>query len=126
MATKVNIGGDGELFAGEDKLMRLFPLLDTNGVPVDMSGWTVVFEVRRRDESADPAVITKTCAISGTYDADPDMNEQKAIATLEDTDLPADPFGKSLTFRYSFKRTDAGFETILARGDFKPERATQV
>jgi hypothetical protein len=120
MATTATIGGNGTLFVGEDKLLRL-ELLDASGVPVDMTGWTILFDVRLKDTSADPAILSKTPTISGVYTGIRSTNAQRAEVTLSDDDMN---LFKAKTYRYSWKRMDANNEVVLARGDFAPEKAT--
>jgi len=120
MATDEQIGGDGALFVGEDKTFRLFPLLDEDDVPVDMAGWGVLFDVRLLDTST-VAIFSKTATITGVYNVDPLVNAQKAVVVLTDTEMNT---VKGRTYRYSFKRMDDGSETVLARGNFVPEKAT--
>lgn len=122
MAENVTIGASGnDLFLGEDKILRLH-VKDSDGVPVDIAGWAVLFNVRESDR-ASTDVLSKAAPISGTYNADPDVNTQRAIVTLTDTETAA---LSAKRYRYSFKRTDDGSETILAFGPFVPQRATQI
>lgn len=131
MANDVAIGGSGtgEIFIGEDKILSL-EVLDRAELPVDMAGWDVLFDVRAKDNSEAPALITKTATILGTFNADRDLNMQRAEVDLTDDDLSATVFrGSNLpsgakTYRYSLKRMTNGQETVLARGDFAPEKAT--
>lgn len=123
MAEQVTIGGDGDVMVGEDKIFRL-ELLDSSSVPVNMTGWAITFDVRTSD-TASQVLITKTAAVSGTYSATRSANTQRASATVTDSDLASSVF-EAKTYRYSFKRTDDGSETILAYGPFRVQRATQV
>lgn len=112
MATDQTIGGagSGNLFVGEDKTFRL-------SVPgVDMTGWSVLFDVRKADNSKDPAIFSKTATITGTFGVD-----QKAVVVLTDDELNT---VKARTYRHSWKRMTADNETVLCRGDFIPEKAT--
>ena len=120
MATEVAIGGAGALFAGEDKTLSLH-VLDTSGVPVDIAGWGIAFVVKVNVDAA--AALTKTATITGTYDADHDVNTQRAVVTLSDTDT--DALSGPRQYRHSWKRTDNGFETVLAYGKFVVEQAPQ-
>ena len=120
MAANVNLGGSGALFVGEDKSFRL-ELLDEAGVPVNMTGWSVLFDVRKKDNSAEPAIFSETASITGTYNAVRATNTQRALVTLTDTEMNT---VKAKTYRYSFKRMDDGSETVLAYGNFAPEKAT--
>ena len=74
MATTQTIGGGGTLFVGEDKTLRL-ELLDPDtfvdgepvaaSVPINMAGWTLLFDVRLKDNSPDPAILSKTPTLTG-------------------------------------------------------------
>lgn len=122
MAENVAIGGsENNLFVGEDKQLRLH-VKDSAGVPVNITGWVVIFNVRDSDRSS-MDVLVKTASISGIYDADPDVNAQRAIITLSDTETLT---LSARRYRHSWKRTDDGQETVLAFGPFIPQRATQV
>jgi hypothetical protein len=120
MAFVANIGGDGSLFVGEDKEFQL-DLVDLAGVPVDMTGWSIVFDVRRADNSADPAIFTKTATIQGVYSAVVASNSQRAVVVLTDAELNTI---SARTYRHSWKRTDEDGETVLAWGNFTPQKAT--
>jgi hypothetical protein len=115
VATTVKIGGSGALFVGEDKIFRL-------SLPgVNMAGWDVIFDVRKTDAARDPAIFSKTASITGIYDPIAANNTQLAVVALSDTEMNT---VKARTYRYSWKRKDDGVETVLARGDFAPEKAT--
>lgn len=123
MAALVTVGGSGAILVGEDKQFKL-ECLNTLDVPVDMTGWAITFDVRTSDVS-EAVLITKTATVSGVYSATRSANTQRATATVTDTDLAATVFDAK-TYRYSFKRTDDGSETVLAWGNFVVQRATQV
>lgn len=136
MATDVTMGGNGVLFADEDKIFRL-ELLDTSdpaiiaaggGNPVDMSAFTMVFDVRSKDNSPDPALLSKVPTVTGVFNAARAVNTQRAVVTVTDDELHQFkgsnlPSGAK-TYRHSWKRTNSGVETVLSRGDFAPEKAT--
>lgn len=122
MATTVTIGGNGTLFVGEDKVLRL-ELLDVAGVPVNMAGWSLVFDVRKTDKSPDPPMVSLAPSVTGVYDAVRTTNTQRAEVTLTDTHMNLFK-EKQPPYRHSWKRTDDGSETVLSRGDFYPEKAT--
>ena len=121
MAKVVTIGGNNTLFVGEDKTVRLGNVIDETGALVDMTGWSVLFDVRTKDTAPDPAIISRNASIGGVFNSNPLTNAQKAVVQLTDTDMN---LFKEKTYRYSFKRMDDGSETVLARGDFKPQKAT--
>src|SRR5678815_2457450 len=99
MALTRTMGGSGTLFVGEDKIFRLELLeveLDSNGVPtaptastpvVSMTGWNVLFDVRLKDTSTDPAILSKTATLSGVYNVSRAINTQRAIVVVTDTCL---------------------------------------
>jgi hypothetical protein len=120
VALEVNIGGDGELFVGEDKVLRL-EVLDTDGIPVNILGWAIIFDVRKSDDAVAPAIISATGTVTGSYNVSPTLNGQRALFTLTDDDLN---LLTARIYRHSFKRTDAGVETVLAYGDLHPQKAT--
>lgn len=122
MATTVTIGGNGTLFVGEDKTIKL-ELLDAADIPVDMSGWTLLFDVRLKDTSPDPAILSKTPTITGTYNVVRASNTQRAVVALTDTEMNLFK-QKTPPYRHSWKRMDDGSETVLSRGNFAPEKAT--
>lgn len=133
MATDVTLGGagTGTLFVGEDKTLRLELLDDpeaTAPVPVNMLGWSILFDVRVKDNSPDPAIIAIIASITGVYDAVRATNTQRAVVTLTDTQLNlfkgSNLTSGAKTYRHSWKRMDDGSETVLCRGDFLPEKAT--
>lgn len=120
MAQEVTIGGNGTLFVGEDKTLRM-ELLDAAGVPVDMTGWTLVFDVRIKDASPDPPIVTKTPTLTGVYNVIRAQNTQRAVVILSDDDLN---LFRAKIYRHSWKRLDNGSETVLAYGNFTPQKAT--
>ena len=125
MATTETIGGSGTLFVGEDKIFELElvndPDLGDAATPIDMTGWALLFDVRLKDTSVDPAILSKTPAVIGVYNATRALNTQRARTSVTDTEMN---LFKQKTYRHSWKRMDDGVETVLSRGDFTPEKAT--
>jgi len=128
MAEETTIGGEGALFVGEDKVFRL-ELLEpaaasvpaASRVPVDMSTWIVLFDVRKKDDSPDPAIFSKAATITGAYNVLRATNTQRAVVTLSDTEMNT---VSAKTYRHSWKRMDDGSETVLAWGDYIVQKAT--
>lgn len=120
MATEAQIGGNGDLFVGEDKVIRL-ELLDAAGVPVNMTGWTLLFDVRKKDNSPEPAIFSKVPTLIGVYNAVRATNTQRAIVVLTDTEMNT---VRARTYRHSWKRMDDASETVLSRGPLVVEKAT--
>lgn len=85
----------------------------------EITGWALSFLVKRKATDADvDAVITKTTAgggivISGTFNATPASNTQKATVSIADTDTDSLTAG---VYRWELKRTDAGSEARIAYG----------
>lgn len=94
---------------------------------LDCSTFAMSWVLRKKVNSPDPALITKTVGfgvtVTGTFDTDPITNTQYVEVMLEDTDT-YDPNGspsrhvKPGTYAYALKRTDDGSEGILAWGSF--------
>lgn len=120
MALEITIGGSGTLFVGEDKTFRL-ELIDSDELPVDMSGWSIRFDVRKSVTAPDPAIFSKTASLVGAYSPVRATNTQRAIVSLTDTEMNT---VKARTYQCSWKRMDDGSETVLAYGAFAPEKAT--
>ena len=122
MAEEVTIGGSGSLFVGEDKEIRLELFLKSNpAVAVDFALWSMVFDVRKKDSSADPAILSIVPTKIGVFNSVRATNTQRAIVTLSDDHLNLFRAGN---YRWSWKRTDPGSETVLAWGTFAPQKAT--
>lgn len=120
VAVEVNIGGDGSLFVGEDKVFKL-EVVDTANVPVNIAAWSVLFDVRKTIIAADPAIFSITATVVGTYNSVRASNTQRAQVTLTDTQLNT---VKAIAYKHSWKRMDDGSETVLAFGTFTPQKAT--
>lgn len=123
MAVESTIGGSGTLFVGEDKVLYFGPLYLASDptVGVDMTGWTMVFDVRKKDNSPDAIVSISPLALTGVFNVDQSLNTQQAIATLTDDQLN---LFQAKGYRWSWKRMDAGAETVLGWGGFAPQKAT--
>lgn len=86
---------------------------------VNISGWALSWRLKRRLADADgSSLLVKTTgagsiAITGTFNADPTVNAQRATVTVADTDTDGLPDGLCY---WELKRTDNGLETVLAGG----------
>lgn len=127
MAVEATIGGSGSLFVGEDKVIRLeLASVNADGtvsttVAVDHSTWTEVFDVRSKDTSADPAILSITPSHSGVFNASRATNTLRSLVTLTDTQMN---LFRAKNYRWSWKRLTDGSETVLAWGTFAPQKAT--
>lgn len=114
----VVFGGDGDFIRGDDKNLDI-EVVTTLDIPVDVAGMAFTCYIGTSDLNAS-VVLTKTCSVVGTYNADRDTNTQRVRATLTDTETAALTRSR---YRISFKRTDDGSETVIARGDLIVEQA---
>jgi hypothetical protein len=96
-------------FIGEDRTFR-FTVFDETGAVQNISGWTLEWVLRERPWGAQ-ALITKTTGAGITI-----TNAAGGVCemTLADDDTINLPPG---TYFYTFRRTNAGSETVLAFGD---------
>lgn len=80
---------------------------DAAGDPVDITGWTVVFELLSAWEEY-PALVTH----AGTIDDGPGGVCSATFTTSETRRTPG-------LYRWSASRTDSGLEDVLASGTFQ-------
>lgn len=121
MAENVTIGGGGTLFVGEDKTLSLELTSKADStVAVNMSGWTMVFDVRKSDTSQ-TSILSLTPSVTGSFNALRSSNTQRAMVTISDESTN---LFKGATYRYAWKRLDEDSETVLMWGDFVLEKAT--
>jgi len=114
MAEVSSIGSDW--FVGEDKVFAFTIYQKTPAgvlttTPQDISGWTLRWDMRRSDNEADPAVLTKATGSGIAITSGP--NGQGTI-TIDDTDT--DTLAPRL-YRHALKRADPGSETVLLYGN---------
>jgi len=88
----------------------------------DVTGYTTSFMVKSTIDDADgAALLTLEGDVAGNFTAAPHTNNQRITVTVssDDTDTEISP----QTAFWELKRTDAGFEEILAKGDISLRRA---
>ena len=120
MAIEENIEKSDHWFLGEDKTLA-FTIYQADGsTPQNITGWALIFVLRRQPATADPALISKTTG-SGITLTTPASG--LCEVSIEDTDTEGLSEGK---YFYSLKRTDAGEETILTYGYAYLRRATAL
>ena len=120
MAKYQDIGGSGRLFVGQD-LDFVFEVLDRDGDPVDVSGWSFSMVISPSTTAA--ATLTLPGSVSGTYNATRASNTQRVTFSLSDTDS-AKLTNKA--YHYSVWRTDAGAERPVSYGKFILERTNRT
>ncbi len=120
MALELSLEG---LFVGADHTVVY---ADASSPLVDMSGWTVVLDIRKHDTTGTSKFSTQG-VVSGSYSATANLNTQVVTFTLSSTDLAATIFpGDDWSGRYSVERTDSGSKQPLAYGDITIIRVTQA
>lgn len=129
MAKVYNIGGKGRgtLYIGTDVTFE-WHVKDKNGVPVDISTFTMRFVVRNPLNAA-TAAIDVAATSAGTYNVNPSLNEQRAVAVVPRAEMDVETFapaGTPLKGYFSLKRTDPGFHAVLAEGEFAPQLVSQT
>lgn len=112
MAIKAN--AEDPIIIGNDHQVKLENVIGEDGLPFDMSAWTVVKWFLRRRTTDTTAIFEKTAGINGVFDADPDVNTQAWVATLTDLETETLTSGK---YFFSWKLMDDGVETDLAYGE---------
>ncbi len=128
MAVETNVTEDNHIFLGEDKILEFTVLDDDEVTPIDVSGWDLLWDLRKADKTSGDALIEKTTAagitITGVYNVAPLVNTQRVLVTLADTDSDSSTTLAAKTYRHALKRMDSGSETVLAFGDFVFLQAT--
>lgn len=112
-----------DIFLGTD-FERVFHIKnDAETASIDINGWALSWMVKRKADHTDlQALLTKTTAggaivIGGVFNATPASNLQRATLSVADTDTDT-TINPGMYF-WELKRTDAGFETVLAYGTFE-------
>lgn len=114
MPEKVRITSEDELFTGADKTLQ-FTVLDANDVPVDITGWSVLWGLYPNPfEKGSTPLVTKTVG-SGITLTTP-LSGVLRVALL-DTDTDNLPGAESYAYYHELRRTDGGLEDVLAYGD---------
>ncbi len=108
-----------DLFLSTDLTRTYHIKNEAEDTSINITGWALSWMVKRYKSDADAAaILTKTTggshiAIAGTFNATPANNLQRATLTLVDTDTATLYPG---LYHWELKRTDDGFETVLAYG----------
>lgn len=122
MAEEIQIGGEGTLFVGEDKVFEFELYLKSNtAVSVDLTGMSTIFDVRKSVTAPDPAILSITPSLVGVFNSVRASNTQRAQVTVTDDQMN---LFKEKTYHWTWKRMTANSETVLAWGIFTPQKAT--
>jgi hypothetical protein len=109
-----------DIFLGTD-FERVFHIKnDAESASIDITGWALSWMVKRHHDQADNLALLEfttgdaDITIAGAFDANPNTNAQRATLFVGDdaTDAEINPG----MYHWELKRTDAGFETVLAYG----------
>jgi hypothetical protein len=122
MAKRVTLGGDGKLIIGTDTDVEV-EVLDEDELPVDIGGFTMTFDVRRRAADAG-SLFSASASVTGVYNAVRSANTQRALVEMSASDLDYSIFQPG-TYQYSLIRTNAGAKVPIVYGDFEVELITQ-
>lgn len=134
MAIEFNVTAASEFFLGEDKVIDFSIAGPDDVTPFDITGMTLEWNLRKKDGSPDPAILTKSPTTIGVYNVDPLLNTQRArvIFASAETDplatvlLPTPYKLKAgVAYRHSMKRMTPGAEAILSYGSFTFLQATE-
>jgi hypothetical protein len=109
VSKQVDIVASDNFMVGEDKTIY-WDVVDINGVPQNMTGWTLGFTLRRAQGSGGTALLTKTPTV-GNGDATGDRATLAYAAADTKSLAPG-------TYAYSMGRIDSGSQQILAYGKF--------
>jgi hypothetical protein len=126
MAIEFNITAEDRFFLGEDKNIEFTIFGPDNVTPVDVTGWTLEWNMRKTDKAGDPPLLRKYqnngLALVGVFNANAQQNTQRVRITFgsDDTSLL-----KPMVYRHSLKRTDVGSESILSYGSIELLQATE-
>lgn len=127
MAIQFDVTATDKFFMGEDKILE-FTVFGSDGVtPLDVSGLSLEWNLRKTDKAADPALLTKGIGsgltIIGVWNVSPVTNTQRVRVTF----VPADTNGlkANIAYRHSLKRKDTNNASILSFGSFTLLQATE-
>ena len=124
MARLQNLGNDDDWFVGEDKTLS-FEIFSSDEVTMEnVTGFAMQW-VMRQGLEGDPILINKTTAgatisITGTWNADMNINTQRVNVSVPRTDTYRLQPGK---YYHALKRTDSGNQTVLSYGAVELKRA---
>jgi hypothetical protein len=124
MARQQNINAAAQYFTGEDKAL-VFTIYQSDEVTAqNITGWTLSWMVKaaRTDEDS-AALLTKTTA-SGITLTTPLSGI--CTVTITDDDLNDSDLEAGTTYHHELKRTNDGFETVLAYGTFLLNQAVHA
>ena len=113
MSKRADFTASDGIFRGEDKSLAMY-IVNESGDPQTMTGWALSWTLRRA-ASASATVLTKTTGAGSITIGNGDGTDDRAIVTILDTDTEALSAG---TYEHALRRTDAGYEQVLAYGIF--------
>lgn len=127
MAVQRDITAADMFFMGEDKILEFTVFGQDNVTPLDLTGLTLEWNMRRTDNAADPAILTKGpgsgLAIVGVYNVVPAVNTQRIRISFAPTDTSG--LKANFPYRHSLKRKDIGAYGIFSFGSITFLQATE-
>ena len=113
---------------GEDKQLELTMDADDDGTVPDVSSWTLEWSMRKTQTSSGAAILSKSTdlggvVVSGVYDPDHSINQQKVLINFADTDTAL--LKGNVKYAHSLKRMDDTNEVVLMFGDFYLGQVTE-
>lgn len=126
MANIHHITESDHMFVGDDRIIRIRVYEDHDPtVPLNVNGHDLMWILKHSDESPTVLISKSTggspgggIVVTGTFDADPDLNQQEVVITLTPADSVDAILGRK-NYRYALKRTNVGAASTLMLGDFQ-------
>jgi hypothetical protein len=132
MAIEFNVTEAHEFFLGEDKFIDLAIFDEDEVTPLDVTGMSLEWNMRKKDNSPDPPLLVKqlsngTLSIIGTYNINPAINTQRVRLKFVPADTWATPqvIKAHIAYRHSLKRLDSTMKNILSYGSITFMQATE-
>jgi hypothetical protein len=113
MAATFNIGPEKQFFVGENKTVTL-PVYGPDGAtPVDVTGWTLIYVVKKLEKPSATPLITKEVGAGITLTGSFNANNQRVVIEFDSDDTAVLKPG---VYFHTLKRTDPDFEHVLFNG----------
>lgn len=118
MSKTVNVTITDGWFLGEDKDL-VIDVVDVNGDPQNMTGWTLDWVLRRATGSADTVLQASDAEVTITISNGDGTNDRATIAVARAGTSGLAPG----TYAHALRRTDTNSDTVLAAGTVVLQRA---
>ena len=111
MSVTANITTDAEWFVGEDKTLT-FTVVDANNVTVDISGWSLEWDLRLTRYNP-TVLLTKDTSAGIVVDPDQVTNKGKFYVQVDRSDTTGLKAG---TYYHAAARTNTGNFDVVSEG----------